>query len=280
LHAQVLARVCLNLENKRLLQTQLRETAGDGVWRALNALADDQNFLVDHTNEAWAAPMYLRLPNGIDTEVVIIDENRFLDANMLAFVSAAEQWRRPEMLVRDLLAAQGSLNPETETEIIRDWVDQNTEGHYEKEYYRRQQAQFYPDNLPMESREELLWLLGTATNSAAGTNALAVLPAQKPRIEPVNVNTAGRPALLAIFGGGNAALVERIIHGRDAMPLFTLEQVMDPLTLQKFANYISLKSSFFSVYSRAVMGAAAEAVYCLVKRDQTGNIQVIRWVEQ
>lgn len=280
LQAQVLAYSCLQLENRKLLRTQLRETAGDGVWRALDILAADQNLLIDHTNEAWAAPMHIRLPSGIDTEMMIIDENRFVDANLLAFVSPSEQWRPSAAIVRDLLAGELFPHPELQAEIIRDWVDRNLEGGYEMEYYRRLQKQVEPPNSPMASREELLWLLATTTNITPRTTALAVLPAQEPRLEPVNVNTASRQALLAVFGDNNAGLVERIIRLRNTVPLLTLNQVMDPVTLQKFAPYLSVKSSFFSVYSRAEMGVATEAVYCLVKRDQTGNIQVIRWVEQ
>lgn len=280
LHAQILARSYLNLENKKLLRTQLRETAGDGVWRALNVLAADQNILVDHTNEEWAAFRHIRLPSGVETEVMIIDENRFVDANMLAFISTAEQWRPSAAIVRDLLASENDFNPELQTEMIQDWVDKNLEGNYETAYYRRLQKQVETANSPMTSREELLWLLGKTTNTAAGTNTLAVLPAQEPRLEPVNVNTASRRTLLAIFGDSNAGHVERIIRLRDAMPLATLEQVLDPLTLQRFSAYLSVRSSFFSVYSKAETDAAMEAVYCLAKRDQTGNIQVIRWVEK
>ena len=109
LQAQVLARSCLNLEKARLTRTQLRETAGDGVWHALNKLAADPILLIDHTNEEWAAPMFFQLPSGIDTEIRIIDENRFLDANMLAYVSPSEQWRPSAAIIRDLLAGESSL---------------------------------------------------------------------------------------------------------------------------------------------------------------------------
>jgi len=294
IQAQVLARSCLNLEKTRLTRTQLRETAGDGIWHALNKLASDQTLLIDHTNEEWAAPMFFQLPSGIDTEIRIIDENRFLDANMLAYVSPSEQWRPSAAIIRDLLAGESSLaayaraparelgqafNPEMQTEIIRDWVDQNSEGGYEKEYYRRRQSQFYPDDLPMESREELLWLLAPTTNNASQATALTILPGKERRIEPVNVNTADRQTLLAVFGLINAAVVERIIRGRDAAPLLNLTQVLDPLTLQRYGSYLSVRSSFFSVYAKANMGALTEEVYCLAKRDSSGNVQIIRWVE-
>ena len=280
LQAQVLARSCLNLEKTRLIRTQLRETAGDGVWHALNTLAVDPILLIDHTNEEWAAPIHVLLPNGIDTEVTIIDENRFIDANMLAYASPSEQWRPSAAIIRDLLAGENYFNPEMQTEIVRDWVDQNLEGGYEKEYYQRKQSQFHPDDLPMESREELLWLLNATTNDAAHATALTILPGKERRIEPVNVNTASRQALLAVFGLINAGTVERIIRGRDAAPLLNLNQVLDQLTMQRYASYLSVRSSFFSVYAKSKMGFSTEEVYCLARRDSTGNVQIIRWVER
>ncbi len=279
LQAQVLARSCLNLEKKRLVRIQLREAAGDGVWHALNKLAADPILLIDHTNEEWAAPFSCQLPNGIDTEIRIIDENRFVDANMLAYLSPSEQWRPSSALIRDFLAGESTFNPETQTEIIKDWVDQDKEGRYEKEYYQRQQSQFYPDNLPLESREELLWLLAPATNKAAGATGLTVLPGKERHIEPVNVNTAGRQALLAVFGGLNTALVEGIISRRNGGPILALDQILDPQTIQRYSAYLSIRSSFFSVYAKANMDASTEEVYCLARRDSAGNVQIVRWVE-
>lgn len=278
LQVQVLARSGLNLEKTKLTRIQLRETAGDGVWRALNLLAADQNLLVDHTNEEWAAPMRVCLPNGIDAEMIVIDENRFIDANMLASVASTKQQRPSTDIVHDLIAAESSLDPDRQTQIIKDWVDKDSDGGYETDYYRRLQKPAEAANTSMESREELLWLMETTTNPAA--NELTILPTQAPHIEPININTAGRPTLLAVFGANNAGLVERIIRSRNAAPLLTLGQIIEPEILQRFASYLSVRSSIFSIHARAKMGASAEEVYCLAKRDQAGNIQVLRWVER
>ncbi|MDD5482163.1 MAG: type II secretion system protein GspK [Kiritimatiellae bacterium] len=287
LHAQALAYAHLNLENRRLLRAQLRKTAGDEVWRALAVLAADRDLLADHTNESWAAPMRLSLPNGIETETIIIDENRFIDANVPGYVSPAEQGRAPAAIVRDLLAgkkhpadSRPAFSPEIQSEIIKDWTDRDAEGNYEQRYYLLRQSEFYPANLPMASREELIWLLDAATNRAAGPDNLAVLPAGEARLEPVNINTADRRTLLAIFGENNAGQVETIIRRRDAAPLLALDAALDAEMLRKFSAYLSVRSFFFSVYAKAGVSASAEAVYCLAKRDQSGNIQVLRWVEQ
>lgn len=280
IQAQILSRSYLNLEASRLIKTQLRETAGDGAWQALNTLAADEMLLIDHTNEAWAAPIFLHLPNGIDAEINVVDENRFLDANMLAFSSPSEQWRPAAAIIRDLLAGAKFSNPEMRTEIIRDWVDQNQEGVYEKAYYLRRQELFFPEDLPMESTEELLWLLDATTNASSPAAQLTVLPSQERSIVPLNVNTADRRTLLAVFGENNSATVERIIRGRDAAPILNLTQVLDPVTMRKYSSYLTVRSSFFSVYAMAEKGLLTAEIYCLAKRDSAGNVRIIRWVER
>jgi hypothetical protein len=280
LQAQFLARSCLNLENNRLARAQLRETAGDCAWRALNVLANDPYLLFDSTNEEWAVPGHMRLPNGIETETVVIDENRFIDANLLAYVPPAELQRPVATVFRDLLASGLVPDPGRQTEIIRDWVDQDSEGAFETPHYRRLSAEIEAPNALIESREEFLWLLNATTNSPPGLAGIAVLPGQTPRIEPVNINTATRPTLLAVFGAHNAALVDRLIRLRDTVPLLTLDQVIEPATLQRLAPYLSVKSSFFSVHAVATMGSLEEDVYCLVNRDSGGNIKVLRWIQR
>lgn len=280
LEIQVLARASLVLEQSRLTRTQLRKSAGDGVWNALNLLAADENLLVDFTNELWAAPVITRLPSGIQVETVVIDENRFIDANILAYLSPSQAQRPTAYVVRDLLSAGQSFDPELQTRIIQDWVDQNSDGDYEAPYYRRLPGKIEIANTPVESRDELLWLLKSSTNSFAEASALTVLPGQATHIEPINVNTADRQTLLAVFGEGNKALVERIILLRQRMPLADLEQILDPQLLQRLAAYISVRSSYFSIYSRAGMDFAEETVYALVKRGHGGNVQILRWVER
>lgn len=279
LQAQVFARSCLNLGKAGMLKAQLRETACDAAWRALHVLAADGDLLIDHTNESWAIPIRFSLPNGIETEAVVRDDNRFIDANILGIVSLSEQRRPAGAVVRDALVAGNWPKPEMRTQIIQDWVDQDQHGSYEKPYYRSIKSSVDAPDACLESREELCWLMGAATNAAAAPIMLSVLPGHGQRMEPVNVNTAGRETLLALFGEGNAGIVESIISARAATPISGLSQVADAESLKWIQAYLSVKSSYFSVHAFARMGALAEDVYCLARRDDFGNVQVIRWVE-
>lgn len=279
LQAQTLACSYLNLEKNKLLRTQLRKTAGDGVRHALHVLAADSNLLIDHTNEEWAAPIHFRLPDGIETETIIIDENRFIDVNMLSLVTPSQLQRPTAEIIRDLLAAENFIAPEERTRIIQDWIDSDQAGSYEAAYYQKMQNPVEPANSSMESMEELLWLLETTTNMENNAGSMAVLVNKRFPVEPVNANTAGRETLLAVFGQNNVNTVDRIISLRNSVPLSALDLIVDSPTLQKLASYISVRSSFFSIRAKAKKESIEEEVYCLARRDQSGNVSVIRWVE-
>ena len=279
LQAQTLACLGLKLEQNKLSRTKLRKAAADGAWYALNVLATDPDLLIDHTNEAWCAPMRLVLTNGIVTEIRIIDENRFLDANMLAFVSASQLQRPSSLIIRDLFEMERMPLPEQQVQVIQDWVDEDKTGRFEQEYYRRLNLSAEVVNAPLESSGELRWLLDPVAQGCSNTTSLAVLPGKTPHTEPVNVNTADRETLLAIFGKNNVDIVERIVRIRDAAPISSLDNMVDSATREQVGPYLTVHSSFFSVYSKAMLGDSSDMTYCLAQRDQGGNLTVLRWVE-
>lgn len=280
LQAQMLAYSGLKLEKNRLWRTQLRKTAADSAWHALRGLAADANLLIDSTNEAWAAPIRLRLPDNIETEAIVIDENRFVDINMLAAVLPAGLQRPPAEIISDLLAAERRADPELRTRIMQDWLDADQLGQYEGAYYRKLPYPVAVADASSESQEELLWLLEAATNAEARASALTVVPGPTPRVEPVNVNTAGRAALLAVCGQDNQGLVENILRLRDPLPIPGLERLLDAPALQRLAPYLTVHSSVFSIRARASKDALTEEIYCLARRDQSGNVSILRWVER
>ena len=111
-HMQVSARTALAAESRLLLHARLQAAAEDAAWRALSVLAADDNLLVDHTNEPWAAPAELRLPDGILVRSVMEDENRRLDLNALSVASAYAGARSPESFVADVLRHTGFRDAE------------------------------------------------------------------------------------------------------------------------------------------------------------------------
>jgi len=279
LQAQTLATLCLSLEQNKLSRTKLGKAAADGVWHAINVLASDQDLLMDHTNEEWCSCMQLPQTNGIITEVIVIDENRFLDANMLAVVSAAQLQRPPSAIMLDLFEMERIPQPDRQVRIIQDWTDEDETGRFEREYYRRLNLSVEVANAPLESSEELQCLFDPVADGGTNVTSLAVLPCKTPHTEPVNVNTADRDTLMTIFGKNNVDMVERIIRTRNAAPISAFDNLIDSGTMELIGQYLTVHSSFFSIYSKASLGVLSEQVYCLAQRDQAGNLTVVRWVE-
>ena len=279
MQSQVVARMALRFEDRQSLRAQLRVAATEAAWNAMRVLAADDNLQVDHTNEPWAAWQTNRLPNAIETAALITDENRYFNVNTLAAIPSNAAIRLPVAIVRDMFAANNWPDPVGETQALKDWVDRDSEGTREAGYYHLAHLPLEPPNAPMESPAELDGVLNaTRTERRAAPPALTVLPNQAGRIVPINVNTAGREVLQAVLGAGRSVLVEAICRRRDAYPVTALNQVMDAKTLDALGPYLDMRSRYFSVAAQAARGGQQETICALVRRDDQGEIEILRWV--
>lgn len=283
IQAQFSAHMTLRYENSKVVQSQLRTAAGDAAWQALHMLANDSNLLVDHTNEPWAVSMDSVLSNGISTTVRVIDENRFFDVNNVSSISQSQSARPPIAIIEEILVFAEQPDPHFAAEILKDWIDTDREGPREAHYYRNRDAFFEIANAPMESPQELLAILSPGDSENRLLQYLAVIPRRRTGIVPVDVNTAGRDVLTAIYGPNQALTAESICRRRDAHP-FSLQvelmQLMNANTFKQVKNYLDTRSTFFSVCAEATNGSRAERIYCLVSRDAQGRIDILRWVFQ
>ncbi|MFA5043482.1 MAG: hypothetical protein WC381_09975 [Kiritimatiellia bacterium] len=279
IQAQVVARMALRFEDRQSLRAQLRVAAAEAAWDALRALSADDNLQVDHTNEPWAARQTNCLPNAVETVATITDENRYFNVNNLAAVPSNAAVRLPSSIVQDMFAAADWPDPVGETQALKDWVDRDSEGAREAGYYHQAHLSSAPPNAPMESSAEQDGVLNAArTESRAAPPALTILPDRVERIVPINVNTAGREVLQALLGAGRGALTERICRQRDAHPVTALNQVVDAKTLASLRPYLDTRSRYFSLAAQAARNGQQETIYALVRRDNQGEIEILRWV--
>lgn len=281
LQSQMVARMALETEARKVTRIQLRAAATDAAWEALRRLAEDDDRLVDHTNELWATPGGRLLPNGIETSVQIEDENRFFDVNSLS-VRLPEKTRRfPEDIVKDTLALSRQPDPQVQAQVLKDWLDPDHAGLREADYYQRLNPPVTIADALMESPQELAEVLARSGSSGAVPPGLAVLPDRGRRIMPVNLNTAERDVILAVLGPQNAAAAAMLIGLRDAGPLASLtvlNRLLKTGEENPWSRYFDVKSVFFSVTARATQGQDFEEVYALVGRDAQGNVDILRWV--
>lgn len=279
IQAQVVARMALRFEDRQSLRAQLRVAAAEAAWNALRVLAADDNLQVDHTNEPWAAWQTNYLPNTVETIALITDENRYFNVNNLAAIPSNAAVRLPTSIVRDMFAANDWPDPVGETQALKDWMDRDSEGTREAGYYHQAHLSLEPPNALMESLAELDGVLNaTRVERRTAPPALTVLPDRVERIVPINVNTAGREVLQAVLGAGRSALAEKICRRRDAYPVTALNQVMDAKTLDTLRPYLDTRSRYFSLAAQAARNGQQETIYALVRRDDQGEIEILRWV--
>ena len=279
IHAQVVARMALRFEARQSMRAQLRVAASESAWNALRVLAADDNLQVDHTNEPWAALQTNLLPNTIETAVVITDQNRYFNINNLATTPSNAAVRLPVSIIRDMFSANDWPDPAGETQALKDWLDRDSEGTREAGYYHQAHLPLEPPNAPMESPAELAGVLNaTRMERRAPPPALTILPNQAGWIEPINVNTADREVFMAVLGAGRTRLTEEICRRRDAHPVTALSQVMDAQTLGALRPYLDTRSRYFSVAAQAARSGQKETICALVRRDDQGEIEILRWV--
>ena len=285
IQAQVVARMALRFEDRQFLRAQLRVAADEAAWNALRVLAADDNLQVDHTNEPWAAWQTNCLPNTVETIALITDENRYFNVNNLAATpdptlrEVGMTVRLPISIVRYMFTANEWPDPVGEAQALKDWIDRDMEGTREAGYYHQAHLSLEPPNAPMESLAELDGVLNvTRVERRAPPPALTVLPDRVERIVPINVNTAGREVLQAVLGAGRNALAEKIFRWRAAHPVTALNQVMDAKTLDTLGPYLDTRSRYFSLAAQAARNGQQETIYALVRRDNQGEIEILRWV--
>lgn len=296
LQAQWTARMTLRTGERKVLRNQLRAAATDAAWGALIRLADDADLRVDHTNEPWAVPEEIQLPNGIDVRVRIEDENRRFDVNSLSVAGTGKAARRPLDMVADLLALSGQPNALVQAQVLRDWIDADHAGLREADYYRNLVPPVTIADTLMESPRELVEVLALlesfngevpaglmvmpAHSSNRGNKTAAVSDPDR-RIMPVNLNTADRDVIMAVLGPDHAAAAEILCGIRDAGPLASLtvlDRVLKTSPDTPWNHYLDVKSSCFSVIASAAKDGNEETVHALVHRDPQGQVDVIRWV--
>jgi type II secretory pathway component PulK len=178
-----------------------------------------------------------------------------------------------------MFAANDWPDPVGETQALKDWVDRDRGGTRGAGYYHEAHLPLEPPNAPMESPAEMNGVLNaTRKEWRAAPPGLTVLPDRVGQIVPINVNTADREVLRAVLGAGRSVLAEEICRRRDAYPVTDLNQVLDAKTLVALRPYLDTRSRYFSLAAQAARNGREETIYALVRRDNQGEVKILRWV--
>ncbi len=261
IHSQVASRLMLRRAQRSLQGAQLRVAATDAALGALLALEIEADLNVNHTNEAWAAPERILFENGIETITAVRDEQRLFDINNLSATFADEADRRTPDIVAALLESRGADDPAAVAAALREWF-----------------VEAAPGKKMIESPAQLGRIAGLDFDRAGVGSVLTVMPFERSRVLPVNVNTAPRDVLAAVMG---ETVAEAICGLRDAQPIMTVGVIEGALGAERFSAcrpYLDVKSRFFSVRAKAALGGHEDEVFALAHRDDKGRVDILRWI--
>lgn len=291
--AQVGALLNLRLRDAELQEARLREVLTTTALEALQRLADDDLLSVDHLSEPWAQPLEIEYPSGISVWLSISDAQSGFDLNNLYCEMPSQTAQTPAEVLMNILTLCGDYSPVERADALRDWIDPDSDGFFETAYYERQEPPSQAADSWLNSWHELDFVHGFSyayflspgpppdvTVSADLPDCLTVIPGRRTSPVPVNVNTAPREVLAGVVGLAQEEWARQVLVMRQAAPIINLEPLLeaagpDPDSLRPM---LDVKSSLFCVKASAFYDNHTVDIWALVKRNDSGEVSVIRWV--
>ncbi|MCL6271147.1 type II secretion system minor pseudopilin GspK [Sansalvadorimonas sp. 2012CJ34-2] len=254
-----------------------------------DAVKDKQeNRQIDHWNEPWAADeLNLETEDGDITILTLDDQGRF-NLNLLAGKDNKEKLKMLErLLVAHNIDARLAYR-------IRDWVDENQDalpGGAEDNNYLLLTPPYRTGDTLLASVSELrLMEILSLDDFNKLVPLVSVLPDETAGI---NMNTVSAGVLRALNERISEADAKGFVNSRPKDGYAELKEVKDlPLLKNKLSKqvegFLALKSSYYSVYTRARYRDITYYLHSRLVRNAEGKVTVIsrevgvfpRWVQE
>lgn len=291
------AKALARLEAARGLREteQLRIAAAEIAREAAWAVAADGNLDVDHAGEDWARRRE-RGGDGWEAWAVAEDAGRWVDWNNAG--RARQPGRGFGEILRNLMACCGQFEADAFPAALADYTDADGEGAFEAPFYRRAGLGREPPNRVLRSGGELAavpgfradWWApkedGRAADDLFGGDLRAgavAVPADREEALPVNVNTAGREALLAVAGIEQDAPVRTAMAMRLLRPFETTGILFaaHPEAAAALEGALDVKSRHFRVRAEAKAEGSGRTwrVSAWYERGDDGALRCLQWAE-
>lgn len=270
----------------------LKIAALDATRAAMQRLADDDNLRFDHPSEPWAEVNEITDPAGITRMVRITDLQQRFDLNNLAAAQPGLQLPVIEAISR-IMTECGILTPGSQVAALRDWVDSDETGVYEKSLYATRTPPYQPADRILYGFDDLFlvdgWTpalfdrqpAGTWANLSSGDliDCVTIIPAERSGIIPMNVNTASADALQGLFGPGRQAAVEFLLSRRKAGPITRFDFIAAQLGAADYAMlspYLDIRSSWFQIDTTTAQDGRIARLQVIARRGDDGQVDAVR----
>lgn len=274
------------------------------IRRTGNMLASEQAYLLARAGERWATTVLLEDLED-NSAVDSLDEDW---AQMLppTPVDEAVLWGQISDLqgllnINDLVNPDGSINPvmqdrferlvlnaefedrppvtPTVVNAIIDWIDSDVQSRLpdgaEDGYYTGLEQPYRPPNQPMADRSELRLVRGIDAQLYA---YLAPNVAALPQGTPLNVNTAPRAVLMALFEDVAEADADALIDRRDEEAFDSVNAFLDDPALrgrEVSDAGLGVTSNYFLVQAYVSLGPARVGLNSRLERASGQNIATL-----
>ncbi len=207
---------------------------------------------VDHLGEPWAVP----LAEARLSTFLAADREADNDEGPEAFLSGRIEDAQARYNLANVIEPR-EPNPAEERVLLRlagqAGLSQGMVQNWLTQLRAARHASPDANDAPLLPRrfEQLSWLGMDAASRAALEPLLVLLP----RTTPVNVNTASREVLAALFDGMDLATAERLVQARRSRPFRSLEEIQaqlpsDELRAAATKERVGFSSQFFLVTGR------------------------------
>jgi len=223
----------------------------------------NQNEPVDHLGEVWAVP----LKEARLSTFLAADKDDTSDGPE-AFLSGQVSDAQAQYNLRQLLG--GEQVPPLEMRTLQklctsSGVPSDTAGQIASKIRQAFSSDASPDApLAPQSLDQLSWL-GLSPVVIQKLRPFVVL---LPQPTPVNVNTAPREVIAALFDGMDLGSAERLVQARTVKPLRNIQELKDylPASATPDATRVSVASGFFFVDGSLRLDERVMAQHSLVQR--------------
>ena len=237
---------------------------------------------VDHLGEVWAVP----LAEARLSTFLAADKNN-ADDGPEAFLSGSLQDAQSRYNLRHLLG--GKVVPPLEQKVLERLVVSSgaapgtaaliisklRSAYAAKGESESQSSSGDKADIPLQPKNvaQLAWF-GLSANTIERLSPLLTL---LPMATPVNLNTAPREVIAALFDGMDLASAERLVQARQSKPLSKLEETADffPKGVVVDKERASVNSAFFIVNGRLRLEERVLEEKSLVQRRGTDHMEII-----